>query len=177
MDYYTEYPDILPKKHTGKHWYLRVMLFFVGRAFQSLWKLDKNIQQEFNMLPEKFSFAITVLPDGPGVFLQKDAQGKLRYKGKLNDEADVMIRFRNIASAMRVFTFQISSYKAYAQNGISVSGDLAATMGIMRCLNLVEDYLLPGFITKKILKRKPKTPWLSKLLKRFILYISIIFGM
>ncbi len=177
MDYCTEYPDILPKKQAGKHWYLGVMLFFVGRAFQSLWKLDKRIEQEFAMLPQKFSFLLTVLPDGPGFFLQKDEQGRLRFKGKPNGDADVMIQFRNTASAMRVFTFQISSYKAYAQNGISVSGDLAATMGIMRCLTLVEDYLLPGFITKRILKRKPRTPWLTKLLKRFILYISIILGL
>mgnify|MGYP005841657353 CR=1 FL=1 len=181
----SNYTDIIPKKRYLVRAYLGAMFWFVGRAFQAAWRLDERIREEFEILPADFSFLITVFPNGPGIVLKKDEQGRLRFRGKSMStfdpgpqqrEADVNIRFRTAASALRVFTFQISVYTAYAQNGISVSGDLAATMGIMRCLALVEDYLIPRMITRRILKRKPRTPCMKRHLRRLALYICVVLG-
>jgi len=176
MDYKTAFPDIPPGKKRIKKIYLSIMLFFVGRAFQSAYRVDRTVRKEFDSLPENFSFIMKIHPAGPGILMQRNNKGKLKYMGRSAKPADVNIIFRNIESAIKVFTFQSSAYVSYAQNGISVSGDLACTMSIMRSLSLVEDYLLPWIITRKIFKRSTATPFFTKHINRVRIYTGILFN-
>ncbi|MEW5817717.1 MAG: hypothetical protein AB1798_20275, partial [Spirochaetota bacterium] len=114
---------------------------------------------EVSDLPEGFVFIMRVLPEGPGLRLVKNHTGKLRYAGAAgaSDEGDLIIMFKNIEAAMLVLTFRESTAAAFTRDRMIVKGDLSKAMLLVRCLNILEVYLLPAFLAKLAVKRYP--PW------------------
>jgi len=182
-DIILKYPDIKPKKKIFAKIYLSILLFVLGRGFQAASKSVKEIKKESAELPDGFSFSLNIDPIKLNVSLKKDNRNYFKCLGinykpyKIGtDQPDNIINFRNISSAMKVFTFSISSAISYAQNGISVKGGLPETLAVLRILNLVEYYLLPGFIVKGILKRYPSQNWFVKIFLRIAIYVRLIIG-
>lgn len=172
----SRYPDIAPGRKPFKTAYLKAMMFFVTRAFPAAYRIDRRVRGELDGLPAGFSFALTVAPSIASGSVYRDGRGRLRA-GKLeNDTADVVVRFRNVESAFDVFSFQCGAFESYAKNGMAVSGDLPTTMAFMRCLNIVESYLLPGIITKKILKREVRFGFGQRFWGRILVYLGVLFG-
>jgi len=134
------YPDIKSRKKMFPRIYLSILLFVLGRGFQAASKSVKDIKNEIFELPENFSFSLNIDLTGLSVsFIKVKYFFKFLGMNKkvLVDKSDVVINFRNINSAMKVFTFSISSALAYAQNGLSVKGGLPETLAVLRILNLV----------------------------------------
>ena len=96
MDFNMQYPDIPPGKKRLKKIYLQIMMFFVGRAFQSAYRIDRNVRKEFDSLPKKFAFMMKIHPNGPGLMMQKDSKGRLKFIGHAASPVEVNILFRNI---------------------------------------------------------------------------------
>ncbi len=170
------YPDVAPPGRPVARFYARVALGLVGRAFALAQRLDPDVRRELADLPAGFAFALRVHPRGPSAALRMGADGKLRYIGFGPEAPDVLMRFRNMASALSVLTFSASAFEVYARNGLAVSGDLPATMAIIRALGLVETLLLPRFVAKRVLKRVPAIPFLRKHGVRVALYLSLPFA-
>ncbi len=173
------YPDIKSGKKIFARIYLSILLFVLGRGFQAASKSVKGIKNEIAELPENFSFSLNIDPIGLSVsFIKVKHYFKFLGMNKKSvvDKSSVVINFRNISSAMKVFTFSISSALAYAQNGLSIKGGLPETLAVLRILNLVEYYLLPGFIVKGILKRYPSQNWFVKIFLRIVIYIRLLIG-
>jgi hypothetical protein len=66
--------------------------------------------------------------------------------------------------------------QGYAEHRMSVKGDLAKAMSLIRCLNLVEFYLFPGFIARRILKRLPAMNLRRFGLRLHVYFLGIPFG-
>jgi hypothetical protein len=64
--------------------------------------------------------------------------------------------FKNLDAAIPVFLGIKGSFQAFAENRILVDGNLAHTMEINRAANIVNSYLFPGIVLKKIMKRPPE---------------------
>ena len=171
--------NVKPKKKIFKKLYLKILLFFVGRGFQSLSKVDKDVKKEVASLPDDFIFTIKINPVGPEIAIQKTKNQRLKFINvkKIDPEKiNIQIMFKNIERAFSVFTFQISAYLAYSQNGLMVKGNLPETMTIMRILTILEIYLMPKFIVEPILKRYPKWNFFYKSWNRFLIYSRIVTG-
>lgn len=66
------------------------------------------------------------------------------------------IEFRNIDAAFLVLSGQIGVAQAYSQHRFTLRGGIADCMSFVQCVEIIEAYLFPGFIAKKILKAIPK---------------------
>lgn len=167
---------IKPKSNLFKKLYISTILFVLGRAFKS-GNIDKNIKELIKELPEGFIFSIKIHPYGPKIIITKENNRFKVIRKKVNDcNIHLFIIFKNIERAFSVFSFKMSPFLCYAQNGVMVKGSLQWTMVIMGILTLLEIYLLPKFIVGRVIKRYPKWNFFYKIFNRIIIYIRILIG-
>lgn len=173
------FPDIKPFRAPGKVAVNKVMLFALGRALQSLSHSDPLIQQEVRSWPEHFSLVLTVPPEGCQMSVRSVGNGRLRSMGKgiRPEDADVSIHVKSVHAGFRMLTGQLGSDMAYAQHAMSANGDLSYTVSVVRVLNVVEAYLFPGFIARKLMKTLPPIePWRKHLLRLKTYTLGLLFG-
>lgn len=153
-----------------------VVLFILGRGLQSASKHDPDVIKELEAMEDGTSIIMNIMPKGPKMCLIKD-KGRIYYKGGKMEDADLVINFKNIECAFMMFTAQVGTAKAYAEHRMSVKGDLAKAMILIRCLNILEGHLFPKIINKRILKQVPPMG-LKKQGVRLIIYtVGIPFGL
>jgi len=168
--------------NAGRKWFKelvsKIVFLVLGRAFQSAAKFDPLIRREVAEWREGFVLVMRVLPSGPVMVMEKSG-GLIRHKGsKLPDSADVTINFKNIECAFLVLTPQMGAAQAFAENRLSVAGDLMYAMAFTRCLNVLLTYLYPlSFITKRLLKRIPPMNFLKFGRIIYIYCLGIPFGL
>jgi len=168
--------------NAGRKWFKelvsKIVFLVLGRAFQSAAKFDPLIRREVAEWREGFVLVMRVLPSGP-VMVMKKSGGLIRHMGgKLPDSADVTINFKNIECAFLVLTPQIGAAQAFAENRLSVAGDLMYAMAFTRCLNVLLTYLYPlSFITKRLLKKIPPMSFLKLGRIIYIYCLGIPFGL
>lgn len=73
--------------------------------------------------------------------------------------------------AFRVFTGRMGIAGAYAAHAFTLRGNINRTMGVVRIVDMVEGYLFPRFMTRRILKDTPK-----KELPALAVYLRLIPG-
>lgn len=91
---------------------------------------------------------------GPDLYLRKTTHGLERLK--TCGAADVDIQFKCLDEAFLLATGQLGVAQAYAEHRFTLTGDIAATMPFVRCVNIVEAYLFPKIMTRRILLSVPK---------------------
>ena len=154
---------------------MRLLLFVLGRAFQSVALHDKDVKNEVANWNEGFSLMMKVLPNGPFMRLEK-IDGKIKYTGTKIKKANLEIYMRNAESAFLILTPQLSAHQAFAEKRMSIKGNLAKVMSYTRCLNIVLNYLYPNFIVKNLIKKLPKTTLKKRLLIIWLYTFGIITG-
>lgn len=153
-----------------KSFIIKVMMFCMGKGFQSLCKRDPDLIEEISAWPDYFSILFEILPKGPNMSLCM-VNGRLRFVGLKHTDADLKIVFKNIDSALLVFTGQMGSNQALCEFRMAIKGSLPDGLRLLRCVNIVEFYLFPTLITKKILKRLPRMPFLRLWYGRLTAYL------
>ena len=157
--------DIMPGDKPLQKATVSALLFAMGRAIPAIALKDEDVKKEVDQWEDGFSVMFEILPDGPYLALEKK-DGELHFLGMKKIKADLIISIKNIDSAFKMFTTQLSSHHAYAQHRMSVKGENDKAMQLIRILNIVQFLLFPGFISRKILKRQPemtKRRWLIRL--------------
>lgn len=172
-----KYEPIVPKKKWFKELVAKIVFLVLGRAFQSAARLDPLIKREVAEWKDGFVLVMRVLPSGPVMVLKK-INGEIRHMGgKLPENFDITINFKNIECAFLVLTPQIGAAQAFAENRLSVAGDLVYAVAFTRCLNVLLTYLYPlTFITKRILKRIPPMSFIKFGRIIYIYCLGIPFG-
>lgn len=164
------YSEVKPGKKRFKTALAKIILFFLGRGFKVCASMDSRIKHEVGCLDDGMTIMMRVDPNGPCMAVRK-ISGKLEYIGSsCLDDADMSIYFKNIEAAILVLTGQIGIAQAYAEHRFTLKGDIALGMSVVRCMNIIEAYLFPKFISRKILKKVPE-----KEVSTARIYISIIF--
>lgn len=131
----------------------RIVLFFLFRALKALSRLDSRVKAETAAWPEGWVLGM-VTPGGPSLYVSRTARGLARLKECA--EPDVLIRFKSIRDAFYVFTGQMGVAGAYSQHRFCLRGNVGDAMSFVRCVDLAEGYLFPGFWARRILKALPK---------------------
>jgi len=172
------YQEIVsPQKHL-KRIYMGIMLWFVGRAIQAAAKTDAAVRDEFDRLPEKFTFGLGVMPNGPFMIVGKTEKGRVKYLGSNPEKQplDLTLRIKNIEAGMLMFTFQEATTIAVARERLIVDGLAPPACAVVRILNIVEVYLLPKMIAQLAVKRYPVWSLKKKLWGRTRIYIRTVLG-
>lgn len=155
--------------------YVKLMMEVVGRSLQAISDLDPSIREETRVLPDGFLFEMTVMPHGPALVMQKLPKGRLRYCGEKGPEtADLSIRFKHIAHAFRVLSFQEKTSEAFAYDRMLVDGDIGYALRMTRVLNRLEAFILPKLLAERAVKEYPGNLGLSeKLLQAARIYLQV----
>lgn len=130
-------------------------LLALATAFEIVSKHSPELKEELVDWEEGRVFSLGVLPDGPAITLKKVGD-KLRYIGKGVKDPHLAIYFKNLDCALLPLTGQMGAHIAFAQHRAILHGNVAEAMQINRAMAIVQNYLMPGVILKKICKRPPK---------------------
>jgi hypothetical protein len=143
-------------------------LTVIGSAFEVVSRMSPEMQAEIADWNDGRKCGIGVLPNGPFITLQKK-KDQIVYLGKGKKEADVTFLFKNLDSAVMLFTAQMSAHQAAAECRILIDGVNSYAMELNRALSIVETYLFPGIILKMIFKRPPRLTTKQQITKGRIL--------
>ena len=161
-----------------KRLYLRLILWFVGRAMEAAAKVDRSVRQEFDTIPNGFTFALNIAPDGPAMVVGKDEKGRVRYlDADIKDRyIDLTLTIKSIEAAMSLFTFREAVVTAVARNRLIVDGDVPAACGVVRILERVEVLLLPKSLALRSVRRYPDWSMMRKAAGRVLIYLRALAG-
>lgn len=136
--------------------YVRTMFRFMGHALEAISHADQKVKDDARLLPEGFIFQMMVLPSGPSLILEHTGQGVLRYLGSDYDgRIDLSIRFKHMAHAFLVLSFQEKTTEAFANDRMVVDGDIGYGVRMTRILNRLESVILPRLIASRAVKEYP----------------------
>ena len=173
-----DFKMLAPRRRLLPRWFLSLVFWFFGRAIQAAARVDKAVRQIFEQMPEGFSFAFGVLPDGPSLVVGKDKGGRVRYLGADPSRRviDLTLSVKSIEVAIKLFTLQEATITAIARDRLTVDGDISMACRVVRILDRVEIYLLPRFLALKAVRRYPTMPMRQKLVRRCLIYTRTLIG-
>ena len=178
-DRLTHFRMVTPAGKPVKRLYLAVMFWFVGRAIQAAARVDRQVRQAFDEMPDGFTFALDVAPTGPAIVIGKDRRGKVRYLGADTTQRliDLRLTIKHIEAAMLLFTFQEATVLAVARDRMTVDGDIPCACAVVRILDAVQVYLLPKMLASLAVRRYPQWSALRKGMGRTVIYLRTLVGM
>lgn len=172
-----QFREVTSKGRVFQRLYIRLMLWFVGRAIVAASKADRDVQREFDALPDGFTFSLGVLPVGPRMVIRKESTGKVRYLGQGKGEVmDLDLTIKHMQAFFMIFSFQESTPTANARARLFVDGGVPEACAVVRVLDIVQVYLLPKFIAKLAVKRYPAWSWTRHTLVRSMVYLRTVTG-
>ncbi|MCD6570438.1 MAG: hypothetical protein J7L53_07020 [Deltaproteobacteria bacterium] len=163
------YPTVQSK---AKYALLDISLSALAAAFEEVAKRVPEFQAEIANWNDGRRFAVGVLPKGPYITLEKRGD-MTHYLGKGLLSPDVTFLFKNLDSGVLVFTGLMSSHQAVAECRVLVKGNISYAMELNRALAIVQTYLFPGIILKRIFKEPPKLS-LGQLITKGKVYVALL---
>lgn len=146
--------------------YVEGMFTIIGQALVILSHHDKVIQQELSRLPIGLTISMTVL-NNPASFIVRLNQAHefelVMPDDARNESADLTLSFKHLRLAVLVLSFQESTAQAFANERLTVDGDLAYAIRFLRVLNQLQAVILPKIIANKTIKRYPNLSLRQKL--------------
>jgi hypothetical protein len=128
---------------------------FLGRGLAAAAKHDSRVRGEVGSWPEGTVLVIGVEPDGPRMTVRKSG-GKLEYLGGSSTLAPTIeVEFKSIDVALPVLIGMKGMLQAFAEHRSILKGDIGLGMSVVRSLHIVEGYLFPDVIGKRVLPRAP----------------------
>ena len=103
---------------------------------------------------EGLSLKLVCGPGGAVLAVRKDEQHGLCRLSRAQ-HTDITMRFKTVTGAFRVLSGQIGISEAYARHLFSLEGDIYQTMSFVRCVEYLEAYLFPEFMSRRILREVP----------------------
>lgn len=136
--------------------YVQAMFRFMGHALEAISQVDRKVMDDARLLPKGLTFQMMVLPSGPSLVLEHTGEGRLRYLGADYDgRVDLSIRFKHMAHAFLVLSFQEKTTEAFANDRMVVDGDIGLAVRMTRILNRMESIILPRLIASRAVKQYP----------------------
>lgn len=149
----------LPKLHRP---YVALMMQIISRGLVSASQVDEEIQRELSGFPKGFILQMTVFPSGPGFTLQVQPDGSLKSLNDFQGKPNLVIKFKHMAHAFLVFSFQEGTARAFANDRMVADGDLAFAIRLVRILDKMEALILPRLVAGLAVKRYPTSLGLSE---------------
>lgn len=131
-----------------------IVLRVVHAALVELQKQDTRVADEFARMPEGLSYSIYT-GHAASVLHVIWQNGKLKRVRSL-EKATCTLHIKSVPLAFRLFTGQIGLAQAYAAHAFTMAGEVADVMRLARLVNIVEAYLFPNIINRRIMTDIPK---------------------
>lgn len=131
-----------------------IVLRVVHAALVELKQQDARVAAEFMRMPEGLSYSIYTGHNAPVLHVIWQ-NGKLKRVRNL-EKATCTLHIKSVPLAFRLFTGQMGLAQAYAAHAFTMAGEVADVMRLARLVNIVEAYLFPNFINRRIMTDIPK---------------------
>jgi hypothetical protein len=165
-----------PGRKLFKRFIVFAVIHIIANAFRSTSRFESLIKKEVNEWPEGFTFMMNVSQSSISIVLQKMC-GRLYACDVSEKNCDLVITFKNVDAAFLLFTAQISTAAGYCEKRMCVSGDIPRAVSIIRALTVIERYLFPAIIARRVMKRLPKINIFRLMFGRIRLYtVGVLFG-
>jgi hypothetical protein len=143
--------------------YVGLMMGVVGRALVSASQVDAVIHKETSAFPTGFILQMKVMPNGPAFTAQVTPDGALTLLKNFEGKPDLCARFKHVAHAFLVLSFQEGTARAFANDRLYVDGDVGHAIRLVRCLSRMEVLILPKLVAERAVKRYPNISVAQKL--------------
>ena len=131
-----------------------IVLQVYFRGFRVLYREDSRIRKEIDSWEKNLTLKLECGPGGAVLAIrQDDERGVSRIRPA--QHAAITMRFKSVEGAFRVLSGQMGVADAYAAHQFTLEGDIYQSMSFVRCVDLLEAYLFPKFISSRILKEVP----------------------
>lgn len=150
--------------------YVTTMMKIVGGGLAAASRVDAHVQHELKAFPAGYQICMTVFPAGPSFFLRMEANGVAQVVDNPVGKPDLTIRFKHMAHAFIVFSFQEGTAQAFANDRMVADGNVSHAIRLVRCLNRMETLILPKLIATRAVKRYDDVPLTEKLSKAARIY-------
>lgn len=132
----------------------QIVLEVLFRGFRVLYREDSRVRKEIRQWKDGLTLKLVCGPRGAVLAMRKDPdRGVARIRRA--QRADITMRFKSVEGAFRVLSGQVGVADAYAAHLFFLEGDIYQTMSFVRCVEYLEAYLFPGFMSRRILKEVP----------------------
>lgn len=152
----------------------KIGLWALHRAAISISHFNEEVKQELNAWPDGFRVKVAVKDDGPSIAWEKTQKGLINTS--LKDNFDLEVYFKTLNIAFKVITTLSNVPEAFTQNRIQAYGNIPDSMILIRILNVVQSYLFPPILSKRVLKRVPKFGWEEHLGRIRVYTLGLIFA-
>lgn len=130
-----------------------IVLRVVHAALVELQKQDTRVADEFARMPEGLSYSIYT-GHAASVLHVIWQNGKLKRVRSL-EKTTCTLHIKSVPLAFRLFTGQMGLAQAYAAHAFTMAGEVADVMRLARLVNIVEAYLFPNIINRRIMTDIP----------------------
>jgi hypothetical protein len=130
-----------------------VVFAVLGRGLVACTRLDSRVRGEVESWPEDTVVTLEVAPRGPRTTVRKAGGRLVALGGRPGIEPTLLVTFKNVEAAVPVLIGMKGVLQSFAEHRASLAGDIALGMSLVRCLHIVEGYLFPGIMTRRILPR------------------------
>ncbi len=163
---------LIPKAQKA---YVALMMDTIARALVSASQVDGELCDEMAGFPADYILQMIVLPNGPNFTIQVQADKSLKRLDNFKGKPDLSVKFKHLAHAFLVFTFQESTARAFANDRLVADGELSYAIRLVRCLNKLEVLILPKLVAELAVKRYPSNLTLTeKIVKASQIYASVV---
>ncbi len=132
----------------------RIVLEVLYRSFRVLYRKDSRVRKEIDGWADDLTLKLVCGFGGAVLVVRHDREHGI-VKLKRAQKADITMRFKSVEGAFQVLSGQKSVADAYAEHLFFLEGDIFQTMSFVRCVEYLEGYLFPGFMSRRILKELP----------------------
>jgi hypothetical protein len=159
---------------TAQKAYVALMMDTIARALVSASQVDGELSEEIAGFPADFTLQMIVLPNGSSFTLQVQADKSLKRLDFFTGKPDLSVKFKHLAHAFLVFSFQESTSRAFANDRMIADGEVSYAIRLVRCLNKLEALILPKLVAELAVKRYPTNLTLTeKISKAAQIYASV----
>lgn len=124
-----------------------IVLQFLYRGMKVLYQEDERIKTELDGWNKDKIIQLRIT-EGPSITIKYTY---LKGISLTKEKPDICIVFKSIDTAFFIFIGMMSVKQAYIEHRFTLKGNIFESMRFVRCIDLVETYLFPRFMTKRIL--------------------------
>jgi hypothetical protein len=136
--------------------YVRIMLWLVGRLLQAASRVDPVIRGEVATLPANFAFAMRLHSRVAGLVMGREGDRLRVLPAQRERPLSMIFEFKHVTHAFLVLAFVEGTARSFANDRMTLGGDVALAMKIVRCLNRMEVLVLPKFVARRAVKEYPE---------------------
>ena len=142
-------------KPEAERLFVGLMMGVVGRGLVATSISDETVRKELTVFPAGYIFQMMVMPKGTSFTTEVQADHSLKLLKNFQGKPDLCVRFKHMAHAFLVLSFQEGTARAFANDRMFVDGEVSHAIRLVRCLSRMEVLILPKLVAERAVKRYP----------------------